>query len=299
MDRRFAWVVGIVVGGGVLCFLSLMVVVALALKDNDDVGRGADRVGVVEISGTIKDSKKTLKQIRELKSDEHLKAVVVRIDSPGGAVGPSQEIYDAVRDLAKTKKVVASMGALAASGGFYIACGAEKVYANPGTLTGSIGVVMQLPNVEGLMKWAKVDMNVITSGKLKDSGSPFRTMTPDERAYFETVLTDVHQQFIEAVAAGRKLPPEEVKPIADGRVFTGRQAKAMKMVDELGGFNDAVAAAAKMAGIEGEPKIAYPKEDKKFLKELFSDGADGLMHSTLESLGGVGLQYRLPAFEVQ
>lgn len=307
MDRRAAWVIGIIFGGLVVCLFGFLVVLSLALGSGGRKSSlsSSDRVGVIEVVGEIRDSKLLLKNLRDFAEDDHVKAVVIRIDSPGGAVGPSQEIYTAVRKLSQKKKVVASMGSIAASGGFYIACAAEKVYANPGTLTGSIGVIFAIPNVRGLMKWAGVEMNTITAGKMKDSGSPYREMTPDERAYFEGVLHDVHEQFIEAVADGRKLKVDDVRPNADGRVFTGRQAKELKLVDELGGFDEAVAAAAKMAGIKDEtPELEYPKKDKKLLEELLGEDArsmvGGAASSMVEGLtGGMGLQYRMPIVEGQ
>jgi protease IV len=306
VDRRAAWVIGIIFGGLVVCLFGFLVVLSLALGSGRKSSlSSSDRVGVVEIVGEIRDSKQVLKTLRDFAEDDHVKAVVIRIDSPGGAVGPSQEIYDAIRKLSGKKKTVASMGSIAASGGFYIACAAEKVYANPGTLTGSIGVIFAIPNVRGLMKWAGVEMNTITAGKMKDSGSPYREMTPDERAYFEGVLHDVHEQFIEAVAAGRKMKVDDLRPSADGRVFTGRQAKELKLVDELGGFEDAAAAAAKMAGIKDDPpELEYPKKDKKLLEELLGEDArsmvGGATSSVLEGLtGGMGLQYRMPIVEGQ
>ena len=177
------------------------------------------------------------------------------------------------------KHVVASMGSIAASGGFYIAMGGEKIYANPGTLTGSIGVISEFPNVSGLLKWAGVDMRTITAGKLKDAGSPFREMTSEERAYFQAMLEDVHGQFIDAVAQSRKLPVEEVRKVADGRVFTGRKAKELKLVDELGGLQDAVAGAGKLAGIEGEPRIEYPTKDRPLFRAMFGEDAQSLVHA--------------------
>jgi protease IV len=290
----------------VVCLFGFLVVLSLALGSGRKASLSSvDRVGVVEVVGEIRDSKQLLKTIREFSEDEHIKAVVIRIDSPGGAVGPSQEVYTAVRRLSEKKKVVASMGSVAASGGFYIACAAEKVYANPGTLTGSIGVIFAIPNVRGLMKWAGVEMNTITAGKMKDSGSPYREMTPEERAYFEGVLKDVHEQFIEAVAEGRKLKAEDVRPSADGRVFTGRQAKELKLVDALGGFEEAAADAAKMAGIKDDPpELEYPKKDRKLLEELLGEDArsmvGGAASSVMEGLtGGTGLQYRMPIVEGQ
>lgn len=297
MDRRAAWVLGIIFGGMFLClFAALALLFLFRSEDSSKSYATGDRVGIVEVLGPITDSKKVLKELKEFKETAGIKAVVVRVDSPGGSVGPSQEIYDAIRKLREKKKVVASMGALAASGGFYIASAAEKVFANPGTLTGSIGVIFQIPNVSGLMKWAGVQINTITAGKMKDSGSPFRDMTTEEKAYFHGVLSDVHTQFIEAVAEGRGLKVEQVAPYADGRVFTGRQAKEWNFVDELGGLNEAVAAAAKMAGIKGEPKVEYPRREKKFLRDLLSDEPESLVRdairTAIDQLGGSGLQYR-------
>ncbi|MHB8879650.1 MAG: signal peptide peptidase SppA [Myxococcaceae bacterium] len=305
MDRRSAWVLGIVFGGLFLCLFGFLLVLYLAVKSDGGGGSlSGDRVGGVEILGPISVSKRALKDLAEFKDNEKVKAIVVRVDSPGGSVGPSQEIYEAIKRINQKKKVVVSMGSMAASGGFYIACAGEKVYANPGTLTGSIGVIMQIPNVSGVLKWAGVEMNTITSGKLKDSGSPFRPMSEEEHRYFEALLLDVHQQFIEAVAEGRKLKVDDVRPFADGRVFSGKQAKEMKLVDELGGLEDAVAAAGKLGGIEGEPKTEYPKREKKLLKELLGgDEVDTLFQGAavkaLEHLGGVGLQYRLPLVDAQ
>lgn len=305
MDRRSAWVLGIIFGGLFFCLFGFLFVLYLAVKSDGSGGSiSGDRVGVVEISGTITDSKRALKDLKEFRDNDHVKAVVVRVDSPGGSVGPSQEIFDAIKRLNQKKKVVVSMGSMAASGGFYIACAGEKVFANPGTLTGSIGVIMQIPNVSGVLKWAGVEMNTITAGKRKDSGSPFRPMTDEERAYFDALLADVHEQFIQAVADGRKMKVEDVRPYADGRVFSGRQAKELKLVDELGGIDDAIAAAGKLGGIEGEPKVEYIKRDKKLLRELFGqEEADTLFEGAavkaLERLGGVGLQYRLPLVDAQ
>jgi protease-4 len=306
MDRRAAWVIGIIFGGLVVCLFGFLIVLSMALGSSRKTSLSSgDRVGVVEVTGTILDAKTTLKEMKDFAEDDRIKAVVIRIDSPGGAVGPSQEIYSAVKRLSEKKHVVASMGSVAASGGFYIACAAEKVFANPGTLTGSIGVIFQLPNVRGLMKWAGVEMNVITAGKMKDSGSPYREMTVEERSYFEGVLRDVHEQFIQAVADGRKLKAEEVRPSADGRVFTGKQAQELKLVDELGGLEEAVRAAAKMAGMKDEaPEVEYPKKEKRLLEELLGGEArsvlGGAASQVLEGLGGgMGLQYRMPLVETQ
>jgi len=297
MDRRSAWVLGIIFGGLFLCLFGFLLLLFMMVRsDGRTTLVSGDRVGVVEVTGPITDSKKVLKELDDFREQDNVKSVVVRIDSPGGSVGASQEIYDAIKQTRKTKKVVASMGSLAASGGFYIACAAEKVFANPGTLTGSIGVIFEIPNVQGMLKWAGIQMQTLTAGKMKDAGSPFRELTPDERLYFQGVLSDVHKQFIDAVAEGRGLSADEVKPYADGRVFTGRQAKEWKLVDSLGGFDAAVREAAKLAGISGKPKLEYPRQEKKFLRDLLTDGAASFFQGAAKALHqvGGGLQYRLP-----
>lgn len=302
MDRRSAWVLGIIFGGLFLCLFGFLFLLFMTVRsDGRTTLVAGDRVGVVEVMGPITDSKKVLKELDEFREQDNVKSVVVRIDSPGGSVGASQEIYDAIKQTRKTKKVVVSMGSLAASGGFYIACAADKVFANPGTLTGSIGVIFEIPNVQGVLKWAGIQVQTLTAGKMKDAGSPFREMTAEERVYFQSVLSDVHKQFIDAVAEGRGLPVEEVKPFADGRVFTGRQAKEWKLVDSLGGFDAAVREAAKLAGISGKPKLEYPRQERKFLRELLSDGAASFFRGAAKALHevGGGLQYRLPFPEVE
>ena len=301
MDRRAAWVLGLIFGGLFLSLFGFLFILYLAVQSGDSMSAiGADdRVGVVEVMGPIADSKKTIEELREFADADRIKAIVVRVDSPGGAVGPSQEIFDTILSIREKKTVLVSMGSMAASGGFYIACAGEKVFANPGTLTGSIGVIMQVPNVAGVLKWAGVEMNTITAGKLKDSGSPYREMTAEERAYFQSVLSDVHEQFITSVARGRGLDDKAVRPYADGRVFSGRQAREWKLVDELGGLEAAVAEAGRMAKISGKPEIEYPREKRKLLMELLGADEPGALlkkvaASAVEALGGQGLQYRLP-----
>ena len=299
MDRRAAWVLGIIFGGLFLCLFAFLIVFYAAMRGGREGGVSGERIGVVEVKGEITDGKQTLKDLKAFRDDPGIKAIVVRIDSPGGAVGPSQEIYSFIKKIREKKHVLVSMGSIAASGGFYIACAGEKIYADPGTLTGSIGVIMQVPNVQGVLKWAGVEMNTLTAGKMKDSLSPFREMRPEERQYYENLLEDVHEQFIGAVATGRNLKVEQVRPIADGRVFTGRQAKALKLVDELGGLNDAVLAAAKLAGIEGEPKVAYPEREKKLFRQLFGEDAQSLFRGAVSAAAqsfGAGLKFEAPLF---
>jgi len=297
MDRRAGWIIAIVFGGLFLCLFAFLALTWRAFQgDRAASFAGGPRVGVVEVTGTIADSKKTLKELREFAEADAIKAIVVRVDSPGGAVGPSQEIYEAVRKLRDKKHVLVSMGSIAASGGFYIACGGEKIFANPGTLTGSIGVIFTFTNVQGLLKWAGIQVSPLTAGKMKDAGSPFREMTAEDKAYFHSVLDDVHAQFIEAVAAGRGLTVDQVKPMADGRVFTGRQAKELKLVDTLGGLEDAVAEAGRLAGIKGRPKMEYPRKERRIFAELFGEDAEsafaGSVARVAEALGAPGLQLR-------
>lgn len=227
-------------------------------------------VGVLEIKGVITDSKKILAKLERLNENDSVKGIVIRLDSPGGAVGPSQEIYEAVKRI--KKPVVASMGSVAASGAFYIACGAPKVYANPGTLTGSIGVIMEFANLEKLYDWAKIKRFAIKTGKFKDAGAEYREMTAEDRALLQGVVDDVLGQFKSAVSAGRKLSAEKVATVADGRIFSGFQAKQLGLVDELGTLDDAVAEVAKQAKISGKPKVVYPEIRKaNFLFELLRD----------------------------
>lgn len=219
-----------------------------------------ENVAVMRIEGPILDSKNAIEEIKDYVKDPSVKAIVMRVDSPGGVVPPCQEIYEEVRKAVSKKKIVVSMGTAAASGGYYISAPASRIIANPGTLTGSIGVIMEIPNIEGLMSKVGVKTEVIKSGSHKDIASMFRTMGKDERLILQGVLDDVHNQFIEAIVEGRRMSPEKVRKIADGRVFTGRQALALGLVDELGNLEDAIKVAAKLSGIKGEPSVVSKKE---------------------------------------
>lgn len=227
-------------------------------------------IAVVELKGVIMDSKKILKNLRDAEEDDEIKAVVMRLNSPGGAVAPSQEIYEAIKKF--PKPLVVSMASVAASGAYYAAMGAKKIYANPGTLTGSIGVIMEFINMKKLYDWAKVERYTINTGKYKDSGSEYRDMRPDEKQYFQTLVSNTLGQFKTAVAAGRKMKPEEVDAIADGRVFTGMQAKELKMIDELGTMDDAVDYIAKEAKIKGKPHLVRPVKRSQGLREILFGG---------------------------
>jgi protease-4 len=256
-----------------IIFLILFViaaVISLALvlfQKNIPIG---ERIALVRIEGPIFDSKDVIDELKNHVKDPSVKAVVLRIDSPGGAVAPSQEIYEEVRKAVAKKKIVVSMGSVAASGGYYIASPATRIVANPGTLTGSIGVIMEIPNVEGLMNKIGVKTEVIKSGRHKDIASVFRGIQKEEREILQGVLDNVHEQFIKAVAEGRKMLIEDVKKIADGRIFTGEQALKAGLIDETGNLEDAVKTAARLAGIQGEPTVVS-KEERFSLIHILRD----------------------------
>jgi protease-4 len=241
-----------------------------AFRGPEGMGAGfGPRVAVVELEGIILDVDDLLKDLKAYRENPQVRAVVLRINSPGGVVGPTQELHQAVLQVRKAgKPVVASLGAVAASGGYYVAVAADQIYANPGTLTGSIGVIMQLANVGELLKKVGVNYVVVKAGQFKDIGNVSRTMSPEERRVLQTLLDDVHGQFVVAVAAGRKLNRNEVLRFADGRIFSGAQAKGLKMVDELGGFDDAVNGAARLAGLPLPPHVMPPRRRLSFMELL-------------------------------
>jgi len=279
--RRLLWWV---LGG-----LALLLAANALLSDVDVPGE--DRIGLIRVEGVILDAKDTVADLKRFGNSSSVKAIVLRIDSPGGGVVPSQEIHDAVQRVRTkhNKTIVASMGTVAASGGYYIAAAADRIVANPGTLTGSIGVIMELVNLEGLLKKVGVEGVVVKSGHYKDIGSPFRKMSAEDRRILQSVMDDVHAQFIEAVAEGRSLDVDAVRTLADGRIFTGRQALDADLVDELGDLEDAVHIAADMVGIEGEPRLVEPK--KRFsVRELIESRVQGLLPK-FEIQTGIQLKY--------
>ncbi len=252
---------------------------------------GEDRIALIRVEGVIMDSQVTIDELKRFSENPTVKAIVLRIDSPGGGVVPSQEIYDAVRRVRNksSKAVITSMGSVAASGGYYIASATDRIVANPGTLTGSIGVIMEMANVEGLLQKIGVEGVVVKSGKYKDVGSPLRKMTDEEHGLLQNVMDDVHKQFIEAVAEGRALEVSDVQALADGRIFTGRQAKEAKLVDELGNLEDAIQLAADVAGIEGEPKVVEPRH-RFSIRDLLESRLSAMLPK-LDFHSGVNLKY--------
>jgi protease IV len=252
----------------IVLIVLLVMSLALALFQKNIPLRS--RVALVRIEGPIMDSTDVVDEIKEHVKDHSIKAIILRIDSPGGAVAPSQEIYEEVKKASEEKHVVVSMGSIAASGGYYIAAPADVIIANPGTLTGSIGVIMEIPNLEGLMSKIGISTEVIKSGRHKDMASAFRKMEKEDREILQGVMDNVHEQFIRAVAEGRKLGVDEIRPIADGRIFSGEQAKGLKLVDEIGTLEFAVSKAAELAGISGEPEVVSKKEKLSIMDALRS-----------------------------
>jgi protease-4 len=275
----FLW---IIVGGGAFLFF-ILCLVALAYYFSDEgsstFSLSTGQIAALDLEGTINDSKEFVDQLKEYGNPSSVRAVVIRINSPGGGVAASQEIYEAVKKFRSDtkKKVIVSMSSVAASGGYYVACGADKIFANPGTITGSIGALVEWTNYGDLLRWAKLQDVVIKSGEFKDVGSPTRPLTEEERAYLKSLVDKMHGQFVSAVASSRKMKEADVRKLADGRVFTGQEAKANGLVDELGTFQDAVAAAAKMAGIAGQPKIVSPVRKRFSILDLLLGDARSIL----------------------
>jgi len=250
-----------------------------------------DKIAVVEIRGVITQSSGVIEELQQFEEDEGVKAIILRIDSPGGGVGPSQEIHREVIKIKSKKRVITSMGSVAASGGYYIACASDLIVANPGTITGSIGVLMEFTSFEELLKKIGIKGVVVKSGEHKDIGSPFREMTPEEKRILQSVIDNVHQQFIQAVAEGRKLDRDKVAQVADGRILTGEQAKQLGLIDQIGNLQDAIATAAKMVKIEGKPVILYPKRKFSLLQLLIKEITSAVVENLSEK--GVQLNFRI------
>jgi protease-4 len=263
---------------------------SMIARSPEGAGLGFGRkVAIVELEGVILDVDDVVRDLKSYRENPLVRAVVIRINTPGGVVGPTQELHHALLRLREAgKPVVASLGAVAASGGYYVAVAADVIYADPGTLTGSIGVIMQMPNLENLMKKVGVDYVVVKAGQFKDVGNFSRPMTPEERRVLQSLLDDVHRQFIDAVAAGRKLDRAQVVQFADGRVFSGAQAKALAMVDELGGLEEATNAAAKLAGLDIPPRVIQPHRRFSIMD---------MLRSQLQLTKATGLVPSLPVFK--
>jgi len=263
----------IALGAVFLCswvVLTVLLPLFPSLGEGQEIFPSSGKIGVVEIKGVITSAESVISELTEFRKDRHIRAIILRIDSPGGAVGASQEIFTEVKRVNQFKPVVASMGSVAASGGYYAALGARKILASPGTLTGSIGVIVKFPNLTEIFDKIGYRAEVIKSGKLKDIGAMNRPMTAEERVLLQDIIDNVHRQFVDAVAEGRKLPREQVEKLADGRIFSGEQALKSGLIDQFGNFNDAVLEAGKLAGIKNDsPTLVYAAAKDFSLLRLF------------------------------
>lgn len=266
----------------------------IALVNDDHHRFASEKVAIVPIEGEILESREAVEALHRYAEESSVKAIVMRINSPGGAIAPSQEIYEAIRNVhaSSGKPVIASLDSVAASGGFYIASACDEIVANPGSITGSIGVIMQWMDLKDLLTWARVKPETITSGTMKAAGSPYRELSDGERTYLQHVSDQLHTQFIHAVAVGRKgkISEPAIANIADGRVFTGEEAFALKLVDQLGNLDDAVSLAAKRAKVEGEPGLIYPRKRSGGLLELLTNSGDA-QSAVQRVLSGGGLRF--------
>jgi protease IV len=289
--KTFIIVASILFSVVILFALSVRIAATLFGSENSHV-ISKEGVGLVEVKGMILDSKETIRQLRYFLKKDSVRAVVLRVDSPGGIVAPSQEIYSEVKKFAARKKIIVSMGSLAASGGYYISAPATMIYANPGTITASIGVILKLSNIESLMDKIGIKSYTLKTGKFKDSGSPLRQFSAEDRAMLQSVIDNTHQQFVRAVAEGRKLPIEDVRKIADGRILSGEQAKEYKLVDRLGTLQDAIEEAGRLAGISGDPELLLPPKKKVDYLDLLVEGAEGTFNGPLgRAAGGMKMMY--------
>jgi protease-4 len=292
MSKRNAIIAVAILGSIIILFMISVKIASSLFETGNNSLSNKEGVGLIEVKGMILDSKETIRQLRYFLKKETCKAVVLRVDSPGGIVAPSQEINAEVKKFAARKKIIVSMGSLAASGGYYISAPATIIYANPGTITASIGVILKLSNIESLMDKIGIKSHTLKTGKFKDSGSPLRRFSTEDRAMLQSVIDNTHEQFVRAVAEGRKLPIEEVRKIADGRILSGEQAKEHKLVDRLGTLQDAIEEAGRMAGISGDPELLLPPKKKIDYLDLLVEGAEGTFNGPLGRAGsGMRMMY--------
>ena len=292
-ENRHHWFIGLIIALVTIMAILWMAGMASKSRSSETVrfSPSGGNVGIVELLGTIYDSERIVRQFESFGEQKSIKAIVFRIESPGGLVAPSQEIYEAVKRVRDSgKPVVVSMGSVAASGGYYVACGADTIMANPGTTTGSIGVVAEFLNFQKLMEKIGVRFETVKSGKFKDTGSPHRELTDDDKSYLQAWINDAFDQFVGVVSTERRLSRAEVLKLADGRAFTGQQAKALGLVDTLGDYRAAIRLAGKMGKIKGEPELIRWHSRRITLFDLLFQDAEGMFRQ----LNGARLFYRMP-----
>jgi len=282
----------LIILGVVGSFLALLLTLLFSVAGPSEIFSFNEKIGVLRIDGTISESDTLVAQLVDFRRDRRIKAIILRVNSPGGGVGPSQEIYREIRKTIETKKVIASLGSLAASGGYYVASAANKVVANPGTLAGSIGVIMEFVQVEELLKKIGISVEVLKTGEFKDIGSFHRKLSERDREMIRALVFDVQRQFVEAVAQGRGLPVEKVREIADGRVLSGAQCKDLGLVDQLGNFEDAVELAKTLTGIRGEVSLVYPKKPRGKWWNLFLQDTSQTVYRAIRDALMLRLEYR-------
>jgi len=291
--KVFIWLVSIILGLGLLT-VGLLISGGGESEGEYDLSGHGKKIAVVDVTGTILSSRETVSTLKTLAGSSSVAAILLRVDSPGGGVAASQEIFEEVEKVRESgKPIVVSMGALAASGGYYISCGATRIVADPGTVTGSIGVIATFPNFSRLMDKVGLQMNVVKSGKYKDAGSPFRPATKQDEEIFQGVVDNTYQQFLDVVSRERKIPLDKLKKFADGRVFTGIQALRLGLVDTLGSFEDAVGVAATLAGIAGKPIVVEARRQRSLADVLFGDLFSKLHLFEKDYIDQPVLQYKL------
>jgi protease-4 len=277
-NRMLIW---LLLGGGAFVLL-VITILAVVVTVNSDQGTEfgfSSRIQVVDLEGEIIDSRPVIQQLQRFEDSDSVRAILLKVDSPGGGVAVSQEINTEIKRLRekRNKTIVAYLSSTGASGAYYVACAANKIIANPGTVVGSIGVIAEWINYGDLMQWAKLKDIVFKSGEFKDTGSATRPLTEREKTYFQSMIDDMYVQFVEAVASGRHLDIQDVRTLADGRVFTGRDAKEKKLIDEIGNFQDAVDLTAKLAGISGKPRLIQAGRQRVTLLDVLTSDLSQIM----------------------
>lgn len=298
MSKTSKWIIGVIAVLVILFGLFIITLLSWIFSEESEevTTTGGEKIAVVELKEPIISSDETVRQLKKYRENKSIRAIVFRVESPGGSVAASQEIYEEVKKTRDSgKPIVVSMGSIAASGGYYVSCGANKIVANPGTLTGSIGVIFQYMHFKDLMNKLGIDETTFKTGKFKDSGSPFRKTTEAEKIYFNMLIGDVYDQFVTVVVKERNLNRKFVLKYADGRVFTGRQAFEYGFIDTLGTMEDAINIAAAMSGVKGKPSVVKEVRRKTLFERFIGDAASDWTSMKQQFLQQPILQYRFTA----